>query len=135
MSDDSVKRTMLVQPGGAPLTYTILVRGFAATVALAGRTDRPEVRFDLTLTVTHPGPGFPDDIAAVMSYEDIVEDLRRLCGECDVPSADYLADRATDLCLSHAKVRRVQVDVTIPALDSGGPTAGASLTRARPGQA
>ena len=135
MSDDSVKRTVLVQPGGAPLTYTILVRGFAAAVALAGRTDRPEVRFDLSLTVTHPGPGFPDDIAAVMSYEDIVKDLRDLCAKSTVPGAEYLADRAADLCLSHAKVRRVQVDVTIPAADSRDPAAGASLTRAQPGQA
>ncbi|BAI73966.1 hypothetical protein AZL_a04350 (plasmid) [Azospirillum sp. B510] len=126
---------MLVQPGGEPLAYTILVRGFTAAVAVAGRADRADVRFDLTLTVTHPGPGFPDDIAAVMSYEDIVEDLRRLCGESNVPGADYLADRAAALCLSHAKVRRVQVDVTIPAAESGGPTAGASLTRARPPQA
>lgn len=135
MSDDSVKRTMLVQPGGAPLTYTILVRGFAAAVALAGRTDRPDVRFDLTLTVTHPGPGFPDDIAAVMSYEDIVEDLRRLCAESNVSGAEYLADRAADLCLSHAKVRLVQVDVTIPAADSGDSAAGTSLTRGRPDRA
>ncbi|CAO3409745.1 hypothetical protein [Azospirillum largimobile] len=134
MSDDSAKRAVMVQPGGAPLTYTILVRGFAAPVAIAGRADRPRVTFDLTLTVTHPGPGFPDDIAAVMSYEDIVEDLRRLCAESDVPGPDYLADRAADLCLSYEKVRRVQADVTIPAADSGGPSAGASLTRARPGQ-
>lgn len=126
---------MLVQPGGAPLTYTILVRDFTAAVAIAGRADRAQVRFDLTLTVTHPGRGFPDDIAAVMSYEDIVEDLRRLCRESNVPGADYLADCAAELCLSYAKVRRVRVDVTIPAADSGGPSAGASLTRAQPGQA
>ncbi|MBK1839988.1 hypothetical protein JHL17_21510 [Azospirillum sp. YIM B02556] len=135
MSDDSAKRAVLVQPGGAPLTYTILVRGFAASVALAGRADRAQVRFDLTLTVTHPGPGFPDDIEAVMSYEDIVEDLRRLCRESNVPGADYLADRAADLCLSHGRVRRVQVDVTVPAADSSDSAAGTSLTRARPDRA
>lgn len=134
MSDHNAERAVTVQPGGAPLTYTILVRGFAAAVDMAGRSDRPQVRFDLTLTVTHPGPGFPDDIAAVMSYEDIVEDLRRLCAESGVPGPDYLTDRAADLCLSHAKVRRVQVDVTIPAPAPGGPAAGASLTRVRPGQ-
>ncbi|CAO3435201.1 hypothetical protein [Azospirillum endophyticum] len=135
MSDDSAKRAVLVQPGGAPLTYTILVRGFAAAVALAGRADPAQVRFDLTLAVTHPGPGFPDDIASVMSYEDIVEDLRRLCRESDVPGADYLADRAADLCLTHDKVRRVQVDVTIPSVDSDDSSAGTSLTRIRPDRA
>lgn len=124
----------MVQPGGAPLTYTILVHGFTAAVALAGRADRPLVRFDLTLTVTHPGPGFPDDIAAVMSYEDIVEDLRRLCAEADVPGADYLADRAASLCLSHDKVRQVRVDVAVPAATREGMASGAGLTRARHGR-
>ncbi|PWC34338.1 hypothetical protein [Azospirillum sp. TSO35-2] len=133
MSDHSAERTTIVQPGGAPLTYTILVRGFAAAVAIAGRADRPMVRFDLTLTVTHPGPGFPDDIAAVMSYEDIVEDLRRLCAESAVPGPDYLADRAADLCLTHAKVRRVAVEVTVPSAAADGAASGASLTRAQPG--
>ncbi len=129
MSDHSAERRAIVQPGGATLTYTILVRGFTATVALAGRSGRPTVRIDLTLTVSHPGNGFPDDIAAVMSYEDIVEDLRRLCAEETIPGPDYLAERAADLCLSHAKVQRVRADVELPSITAEGAGAGASITR------
>lgn len=129
MSDHSAERRAIVQPGGATLTYTILVHGFTATVAVAGRPGRTPVRIDLTLTVGHPGPGFPDDIAAVMSYEDIVEDLRRLCADETVPGPDHLAERASDLCLAHAKVQRVYVDVELPALTADGAVTGASLTR------
>jgi len=129
LSDHSAERCTIVQPGGAALTYTILVRGFAATVAVTGRSGRPTARFDLTLTVSHPGAGFPDDIGAVMSYEDIVEDLRRLCADEAIPGPDYLADRAADLCLSHAKVQRVRVDVELPSMTDDGASAGASITR------
>ncbi|CAO3433948.1 dihydroneopterin aldolase [Azospirillum doebereinerae] len=131
MSDHSAERRAIVQPGGATLTYTILVRGFTATVALAGRPGRPTARIDLTLTVAHPGAGFPDDIAAVMSYEDIVEELRRLCAEAPIPGPDYLAERAADLCLTHAKVQRVRVDVELPSATAEGAGAGASITRAQ----
>ncbi|MGF7177842.1 dihydroneopterin aldolase [Azospirillum doebereinerae] len=131
MSDHSAERHAIVQPGGATLTYTILVRGFTATVALAGRPGRPAVRIDLTLTVTHPGAGFPDNIAAVMSYEDIVEELRRLCADETIPGPDYLAERAADLCLTHAKVQRVRVDVELPSTAAEGAGAGASITRAQ----
>ena len=97
-------------------------------VALAERAGRTDVRMDLTLTVIHPGPGFPDDIAAVMSYEGIIEDLRRLCAEEAVPGSDYLAEHAADLCLAHARVQRVRVDVALPvAADAA--AAGTSLTR------
>lgn len=128
MSDHSAERRAIVQPGivqpgGATLTYTILLRGFTATVALAGRPGRPTARIDLTLTVAHPGSGFPDDIAAVMSYEDIVEDLRRLCADETMPGPDHLAERAAALCLAHARVRTAHVEVELP---SG---VGASITR------
>lgn len=129
MSDHSAERRSIVQPGGAALTYTILVRGFTATVAMAGHAGRPTARIDLTLTVSHPGAGFPDDIGAVMSYEDIVEDLRRLCADETIPGLDYLAGRVADLCLGHAKVQRVRVDVELPSMTDDGVGAGASITR------
>ncbi|MBP2290480.1 dihydroneopterin aldolase [Azospirillum rugosum] len=113
----------------ASATYTILLRDFTATVSLAGRTDHTTARINLELKVSHPGRGFPDDIAAVMSYEDIVEDLRRLCAEDAVPGPDYLADRAAALCLAHAKVRRVRVDVELSSALPDVTGSGVSITR------
>ena len=131
MSDHSAERRAIVQPGGAAPTYTILVRGFTATVALAGRPGRSTARIDLTLTVVHPGSGFPDDIAAVTSYEDIVEDLRRLCAEEAIPDAQYLAERTSALCLAYDKVQRARVDVELPSTAADGAGTGASVTRAQ----
>ncbi len=129
MSDNSADRRAIVQPGGATLTYTILVRGFTAPVRLAGRDGPVIASFDLTLTVTHPGQGFPDDIAAVMSYEDIVEELRRLCAEEAISGPDYLAESAADLCLAHAKVQRASVSVELPSVTENGAGIGTSITR------
>lgn len=127
MANDTDSRRAAASQASA--TYTILLRDFTATVSLAGRPDRTTARINLELKVSHPGRGFPDDIAAVMSYEDIVEDLRRLCAEDAVPGPDYLADRAAALCLAHAKVRRVRVDVELssPLPDVTG--SGVSITR------
>ncbi len=112
-------------------TYTILLRDFTAIVSIAGRSERCPVSISLELKVSHPGQGFPDDITAVMSYEDIVEDLRRLCAEDAIPGADYIADRAAALCLTHDKIRRVRVDVELPSLRPDTAAAGVSITRTR----
>ena len=64
-----------------------------------------------------------------MSYEDIVEDLRHLCAEDAVPGPDYLADRAAALCLAHAKVRRVRVDVELASALPDMTGSGVSITR------
>lgn len=127
MANDTASRR--ADATGAARTYTILLRDFTATVSIAGRPDRCPVSISLELKVSHPGHGFPDDITAVMSYEDIVEDLRRLCAEDAIPGADYLADRAADLCLTHPKVRRVRVDVELPSLQPDTAGAGVSITR------
>lgn len=129
MSDSSAERRTGQQPGGSALTYTILVRGFTAPVRLVGRTGAATARFDLTLTVSHPGRGFPDDIAAVMSYEDIVEGLRRLCAEDGISGPDCLAERAAALCLAHSKVQRASVEVELPSAQCEGAGIGASVTR------
>ncbi|WP_353859557.1 hypothetical protein [Azospirillum formosense] len=131
MANDPVTRPSGADASGAGATYTILLRDFTATVSLAGRSGRPTVRISLELKVSHPGVSFPDDITAVMSYEDIVEDLRRLCAQEAVPGPDYLADRTADLCLAHPKVRHVRVDVELssPFPDTAG--AGVTIIRNR----
>ncbi|MDQ2103977.1 dihydroneopterin aldolase [Azospirillum isscasi] len=132
MANDSVSRhSGASDSGAAATTYTILLRDFTATVSVAGRPGRPTVRISLELKVSHPGLGFPDDITAVMSYEDIVEDLRRLCAQETLPGPDYLADRTADLCLAHPKVRRVRVDVELQSLIPDTAGAGVTITRNR----
>jgi len=126
LANDPVSRHTGSGSPRAAATYTILLRDFTATVSLAGHSGRHTVHISLELKVSHPGLGFPDDITAVMSYEDIVEDLRRLCAEETVPGPDYLADRTVALCMAQPKVRHVRVDVELPSLLPD--TAGAGVT-------
>jgi dihydroneopterin aldolase len=120
--------------GGTAPTYRILVRGFRAPVTVVGRSGPAEVSIDLTLTVTHPGAahpeaGFPDDIAAVLSYDGFIADLRRLCAERPVSGPESLAEQAAVLCLTDAKVQAVAVEVLLPPAADGGAGSGASLER------
>ncbi|QCO04306.1 dihydroneopterin aldolase (plasmid) [Azospirillum argentinense] len=131
LPNDPVSRPFGADVCGAAATYTILLRDFTATVSIAGRSGRPTVHISLELKVSHPGLSFPDDITAVMSYEDIVEDLRRLCAQEAVPGPDYLADQAAALCLAHPKVRQVRVDVELPSLLPDTAGAGVTITRNR----
>ncbi|QCO16875.1 dihydroneopterin aldolase (plasmid) [Azospirillum brasilense] len=131
LANDPVSRPFGADLSGAAATYTILLRDFTATVSVAGRPGRPTVRISLELKVSHPGLSFPDDITAVMSYEDIVEDLRRLCAQEALPGPEYLADRTADLCLAYPKVRhvRVEVELSSPLPDTAG--SGVTITRSR----
>lgn len=103
-------------PACAAETYTIIIKDFTAPVSLGGTPG--SARISLTLDVLHPGPDFPDDINAVMSYEDIVVGLRRLCTDRTLPAeaaeaGRLLADRTLDLCCDHPRVRRVQVQARL----------------------
>lgn len=111
-------------------TYTILLTGFRAPVILPGGRAATAC-FDLELTVLHPGPGFPDDIAAVMSYEDIVQALRALCAEERAADAGCLAERAADLTIGLPKVMRTRVSVALSGTSTDGPACGASIVRER----
>jgi len=103
-------------------TYTIIIKDFTAPVRLGGTPG--SARIGLTLDVLHPGAGFADDISAVMSYEDIVVGLRRLCAGLDLPAAAaeagrVLADRTLDLCCDYPRVRRVQVQARLTTEGAG----------------
>ncbi|NYZ10972.1 hypothetical protein HL658_00300 [Azospirillum sp. RWY-5-1] len=126
-NDFAARRT---GPAGGADTYTILLTGFRAPVILPGG-DGATARFDLELTVLHPGPEFPDDIAAVMSYEDIVQALRDLCAEETAADAGRLAEKAADLTIGLPKVTRTKVSVALSGVRTDEPARGATIMRER----
>jgi 2-amino-4-hydroxy-6-hydroxymethyldihydropteridine diphosphokinase len=79
--------------------YKILLRDFQAQTP-----DGRAVRLDLDLETCHPGRQFRDDISAVMSYEDIVVGLRRLCARNLNDDLNVFAQNIGDLCLSFPRV-------------------------------
>lgn len=128
MPSDSLRRP--ASPGAAP-TYTIFLNDFSAPVWLAGDGAPRPAHVDLRLTVTHPGAGFADDIAAVMSYEPIIQDLRRLCADERPANAEALAERAASVCLKQAQVVSARVEVTLTGRADGA-VAGVTLFREQP---
>lgn len=113
MSDDQLSENA---PGRASGTtdsiYTILISTFRAPLRLSPDT-LGTARIDLELDVPHPGPGFADDIASVMSYEEVVRGLRALCDETPHADARCLAEAVAALALSFPCVRQVRVSASV----------------------
>lgn len=110
---DTVRRAAappLDPAGGRPLrrddSYVILLREFAGALGCGG-----EARIDVELRVLHPGRQFRDDISAVMSYEDVVAGLRRLCARAAAADPALLTQRVGDLCLSFPRTLSARVAV------------------------
>lgn len=97
---------------GRPLrrddAYAILLNDFRGPLGCGG-----EARIDVQLRVLHPGRQFRDDISAVMSYEDVVTGLRRLCARTLNPNPAALAQQASDLCLGFPRALSGRVAVAI----------------------
>lgn len=90
-------------------TYAILLRDFSATLP-DGRT----ASINAKLQALHPGRIFRDDISAVLSYEDVVVGLRRLCaGGGGGGDAASMALSAGDLCLSFPGVVEAHVQIAL----------------------
>lgn len=115
-------------PTWQPGTYTILVTDFRAMTTLTGGV-QAEVRLDVRLTVDHPGPGFADDISSVMSYEDIIVELRRLCAEATGTDAQRLAEAVSERLMALPKVRGLRVGVAFPSAGGSGSLAGIEIVR------
>lgn len=115
-------------PTWQPGTYAILVTDFRAMTTLTGGV-QAEVRLDVRLTVDHPGPGFADDISSVMSYEDIIVELRRLCAEATGTDAQRLAEAVSERLMALPKVRGLRVGVAFPSAGGSGSLAGIEIVR------
>lgn len=72
---------------------------------------RQRVRFNVELAVLDDGTPLNDDVGRVLSYEDIVNGIRRLAEGPHVNLVETLAEEVAGLCLSDKRVRIVRVRV------------------------
>lgn len=117
---DSVRRAApppLDPAGGRALrrddSYVILLKEFVGPLGCGG-----EARIEAELRALHPGRQFRDDISAVMSYEDVVVGLRRLCARAATADTAALAAQIGDLCLGFPRVLSGRVVVAIDGASS-----------------
>jgi dihydroneopterin aldolase len=106
----------VADPVSAGVTmYRILLRDLVVRASIGVHDHehrRPQqVCINVELTVRHPGPGFRDEIAAVLSYEGLVEGIRRVAQAGHIKLIETLAERIADLCLADDRVHGAEVRV------------------------
>lgn len=69
------------------------------------------VRINIDLTVADSCAAAGDDIAGVLSYEDIVNRVKGLIAEGHINLVETLAERIAGLCLADERVRAARVRV------------------------
>lgn len=98
-----------------PNLYRILVRdlvlkcliGIHAHELLASQ----RVRINVDMAVLEQAGPLSDDIANVVSYEDVIEGIKRMLAEGHINLVETLAEKIAELCLSDDRVASVRVRV------------------------
>jgi 7,8-dihydroneopterin aldolase/epimerase/oxygenase len=72
------------------------------------------VRINVDVTAREPGAALADDVAKVVSYDDVVKGIKSISSEGHINLVETLAERVADLCLSDPRVVVVRVRVEKP---------------------
>lgn len=69
------------------------------------------VRVNVEMAVFEQAGPLSDDIANVVSYEDVIEGIKRMLAEGHINLVETLAEKIADLCLADARVASVRIRV------------------------
>jgi dihydroneopterin aldolase len=69
------------------------------------------VRFNVDLRVRRPSGAIGDDLANVLSYDDVIHGIRDLIAERHFNLVETLAEEIASQCLDDRRVARVQVKI------------------------
>jgi dihydroneopterin aldolase len=115
----------------------VVVRGLeleARIGAYVREREAPQrVRIDLELDV-ETGP-VADDLAAAVSYDDLISNIRGLLAGDHVQLTETLAERIADLCLDSPRAIRARVRVLKPDAVAAAEGVGAEVVKSRVGMA
>ena len=75
------------------------------------RGRRQRVRIGVELEMAEPDAPHDDRLAAVVSYDDIAQGVRRVVDEGHINLVETLAERIADLCLADRRVQVVRVRI------------------------
>lgn len=90
------------------------------------------MRINVELAVADDGAPLNDDVSRVLSYEDIVNGIRRLTDGPHINLVETLAEQVADLCLADHRVRIVRVRVEKPDVFAEAAGVGVEIERVRP---
>jgi 7,8-dihydroneopterin aldolase/epimerase/oxygenase len=98
------------QPG----VYRIFIRDLVLSCSIGvydwEKLAPQRVRINVDVTAREPGAALADDVAKVVSYDDVVKGIKSIAAEGHI----NLAERVADLCLSDPRVVVVRVRVEKP---------------------
>jgi dihydroneopterin aldolase len=69
------------------------------------------VRINVDMAVLEQAGPLSDDIANVVSYEDVIEGIKRMLAEGHINLVETLAEKIANLCLADQRVNSVRVRV------------------------
>lgn len=105
---------MFAKSGDARL-YRILVRDLVLKCLIgihAHELLAPQrVRINVEMAVLEQAGPSSDDIANVVSYEDVIEGIKRLLAEGHINLVETLAEKIASLCLVDSRVRSARIRV------------------------
>lgn len=90
------------------------------------------VRINVELKVAESGAPIGDDIANVLSYEDIVNGIRAIIARGHINLVETLAEEIATLCLSDARVALARIAVDKLDVIAEAAAVGVEIERARP---
>lgn len=90
------------------------------------------VRINVDMTVLEQAGPQSDDIANVVSYEDVIEGIKRLLAEGHINLVETLADKIALLCLADLRVRSARVRVEKLDVYAEAASVGIEIERRRP---
>ena len=103
---------MFAKSGDARI-YRILVRDLVLKCLIgihAHELLAPQrVRINVEMTVLEQAGPLSDDIANVVSYEDVIEGIKRMLAEGHINLVETLAEKIAALCLVDPRVRSVRI--------------------------
>lgn len=101
--------------GGRRGLYRVFVRDLILSCSIgvhAHEHEAPQrVKIDLSMWVRKSPAAIDDDIANVVSYEDVVSGIERLLGQGHIKLVETAAERIADLCLADRRCAKVRVKV------------------------
>ena len=93
------------------------------------RGRRQRVVVNVALTIAEPDADHGDRVAAVVSYEDIVDGIGRLADAGHINLAETFAERIAAFCLDDPRVRCARVRVDKPEAFEGAASVGVEIER------
>lgn len=100
---------------GAQTLFHILVRDLVLNCRIGVHPHEmhapQRVRLNIDMSVELPAGPLADDIANVMSYEDVIAGVKALLGAGHINLVETLAERVAQLCLADPRVADVRVRV------------------------